>query len=86
MGPKKSRKITHLADWSDKAKYAGVPETLQLAAQKVVDGSIKASKIIVILDHEGREGVHLFSAGIDTWDGIAMCEQAKAALMFEEAE
>jgi len=83
---KKGSKVVSLVERTDKAKYAGVQDALRMAAQQVVDGTIKSESIIIILDQEDTADVHLFLAGIDMWSGIAMCEIAKNKLMFEEAE
>ena len=83
---KKGNNVVSLVGRSDKAKHAGVQDALRMAAQQVVDGTVKSDRIIIVLDQEDTADVHLFLAGVDMWDGIAMCEIAKQKLMFDEAE
>jgi len=82
----KGNKVVSLVERSEQAKHAGVQDALRMAAQQVVDGTVKSESIIIILDQEDTADVHLFMAGIDMWTGLAMCEIAKNKLMFEEEE
>jgi hypothetical protein len=82
----KGNKVVSLADRSNRAKHAGICETLQLVAQKYIDNTLKSSRMIIILDEEGDRDVHVFAVGVDIWDGVAMCEIAKSKLIYDDEE
>ena len=83
---KKTDKIVSLVERSEKAKHAGIDDALEMALQQFTDGEIDCSRIIIIMDQEDTNDVHLFLSGVDMWSGITMCEIAKNKLMFDEGE
>lgn len=83
---KKSDKVVSLVERKEEKDPSGISEAIQNAAKQFINGEVASTRVIVILDEEGCDGVHIHAAGIDKWDGVAMLEMAKFAIMFNDQE